>query len=339
VSGPVFDLVPEGLRESARSALSAAGAERVTDLRALGGGGSGALAYRAESGGRAYLLRLERGMNALQNRHHYPCLRAAADAGIAPPVRFVDPSRGISVVDFVTERPLAEYPGGPPALARDLGLLIRRLQDTAAFPMPDITYRDLVGRMLAFVRDANVFAPGLLDPHVAGYERIRAAYPWDDAARVSSHNDPNPRNVLFDGARLWLVDWETACANDPLTDVAVLTHELASTPELQDTALCAWLGREPDRAVRARLALMRQVTRLFFACALLRLFAGNPERRPDSDLTALTSAEFLAALQAGRLKLGSAELLYAFAKMFLAAYLAALRAPDFEESLAAAAGG
>lgn len=331
-----LDPVPEALRERASSALAAAGAGRVTRLRPVAGGGSGALAYRVTAGEREYLLRMEAGPNALQNPCHYPCMQAAAEAGIAPPVRFVDPARGVAVLDFVRERPLGEYPGGPPALARDMGALIRRLQDTAEFPAPDITYRDLVGRMLAFVSDSNVFAPGLLERHVAGFERIRAEYPWDDAARVASHNDPNPRNVLFDGRRLWLVDWETACANDPLTDVAVVTLELAGTPELQDVVLRSWLGRAPDRPVRARLALLQQVTRLFFACALLRFFAGVPGRAPDTDLGALTGAEFVAAIQSGRLRMGSPELLYAFGKMFLAGFLAGLDAPGFEESLAAA---
>ncbi len=337
MADPVYDLVPDALRDTARSALSAAGAERVTELRPVTGGAS-ALAYRAEAGGRAYLLRLESGLNALQNPHHYPCLRAAAELGIAPPLRFVDAARGVAVMDFVTQRPMAEYDGGPRALARDMGALLRRLQETAKFPAPDITYRDLVGRMLESLRGSNVFARGLLDPHLAGFERIRAAYPWDDAARVASHNDTNPRNVLFDGKRLWLVDWETACTNEPLTDPAIVTHELAGTPELQDALLRAWLGREPDRATRARLVLMRQVTRAFFACALFRFFAGDPARAPDSDLRALTGEEFVAALHAGRLRMGSPELLYAFGKMFLAAFLAELSAPGFEESLAAAGG-
>ena len=63
-------------------------------------------------------------------------LRTMGETGIAPPLRFVDPERGVAVMDFVTQRPLQEYPGGSPALVRDLGALIRRLQESAAFPIP-----------------------------------------------------------------------------------------------------------------------------------------------------------------------------------------------------------
>jgi hypothetical protein len=329
-----FTEVPEPLREAARSALGAAGAGRVTALRPVTGGASGALTWRADAGGRSYLLRMETGQNALQNPHHYTCMKAAADAGIAPPLHFVDPERGVAVMDFVTQRPLGEFPGGPPALAGEMGRLVRRLQDSAVFPAPAILYRDLVTRMFAFVCRSKVFAPGLLDAHAAGFERIREVYPWADAARVASNNDPNPRNVLFDGERLWLVDWELACANDSLADVAIVTHELAGTPELQEVLLRAWLGREPDRETRARLALMRQITRIFFASVLLRYFAADPDREPDPSVESLTPEQFVAAIQSGRLRLGTPQVLYEFGKMFLAGFLAGLGAPDFEESLA-----
>src|SRR5262249_18892028 len=140
-----------------------------------------------------------------------------------------------------------------------------------------------------------------------------------------------PRNVLFDGTRLWLVDWETSFRNDPLVDVAVISHELAPAPELQDVLLQSALGCEPDRATRARFTLMRQVTRLYFACVILRGFGARAE--PDPDLKALRPDEFVAAVQSGRLRIGTPELLYEWGKMFLAAFHANLAAPDFEAAL------
>jgi hypothetical protein len=340
MSESVFERIPPDRQELARSAIGAViDPARVTALQTVTGGASGALTYRVEAGARSYLLRMETGLNALQNPDHYACMKAAADAGIAPPLRFVDPERGVAVMDFMTQRPLQEYPGGSPALVRDLGALIRRLQESASFPTPAITYVELIRRMLRFLHRSRVFAAGLLDPHLEGLERIAEAYPWDEAARVSSHNDPNPRNILFDGARLWLVDWETAYRNDALTDLAVVTHELAGTPDLQQQLLRSWLGREPDPATNARLVLMRQVTRMFFACVIFRRFAGDSNREPDSDLKALTGAEFIARIQQGRLRLGTPELLYEFGKMFLAGFRDGLTAPGFEEALVAARQG
>jgi thiamine kinase-like enzyme len=92
----------------------------------------------------------------------------------------------------------------------------------------------------------------LLDPHRDGFERLRDAYPWDESGLVSSHNDPHPGNILFDGERLWLIDWETAYRNDPAVDLAIMTMYRAGTPVLQEALLHAWRGRPSDPVLRAR---------------------------------------------------------------------------------------
>ena len=85
----------------------------------------------------------------------------------------------------------------------------------------------LLGQMLAMIEGAGVFAPGVLAPVHDGFDRICAAYPWERDVQVSSHNDVNPFNVLFDGDRLWLIDWEIAFRNDPLADVACVANNFA----------------------------------------------------------------------------------------------------------------
>ncbi|HTO71359.1 MAG TPA: phosphotransferase [Myxococcota bacterium] len=336
-----LEAVPEAQRALARAALAGAfGRAPDGPLVPVLGGASGALAYRVEVGGRAYLLRLEPPRNALRNPHHYACLRAAAEAGVAPRVHWVDAEQGAAVMDFVAQRPLQGHPGGAAGLAGAMGALLRRLQGSPPFPAFGGGHLELIARMLDAVHRSALFAPGLLEPHREGFARIRAAYAWHESALVSSHNDPNPRNVLFDGERLWLVDWETAYRNDPLTDVAIATLELAGTPELRDALVRAWLGRAADRALLARLELMRALARLYYAGTILARFAAAPLRAaPDADLKALSPAELGAAVASGRLAVGSPEMMYALGKLVLAQFLDDLRAPGFEESLAIARAG
>jgi aminoglycoside phosphotransferase (APT) family kinase protein len=68
----------------------------------------------------------------------------------------------------------------------------------------------------------GLFAPGVLDAYTEHLARIREIYVWDSEKSVSSHNDPLPNNILFDGERLWMIDWESAYRNDPLVDVAIV---------------------------------------------------------------------------------------------------------------------
>ena len=110
-----------------------------------------------------------------------------------------------------------------------------------------------------------------------------------------------PGNILFDGARLWLIDWETAYRNDPLADIAIMTMYVANTPELQETLIRSWLGRPSDQVLRARLVLMRMLVRLFYATAnAFYVATARPDLR-ETDMAAPTPAEFRAALDEGRL--------------------------------------
>lgn len=339
LSDPV-DRIPEDRRERARSALAAVfGRSPVTSLEPITVGAS-ASSYRIEVAGRPYLLRLESSRrNEVRDPHRsYACMRAAADAGIAPAVRHADPEAAVAITDFVPHRPMADLRASPD-LARDLGNLVARLQAIPAFP-PVAAYPAVVGRLLGLLLESGLFAPGLLDPHREGFERIREAYPWNGAALVSSHNDLSPANILCDGERLWFIDWETAYRNDPVVDVATLTIFFAASPELEAMLLRSWLGREPDRALRARLVLMRALVRLFYGCAASQngAYALGTVAPPETDLRAPTWAEFGAAMEQKRLAIGSAEAQRLVGKMALANFLASLATPEFEEALVVARG-
>jgi hypothetical protein len=335
----LFDSLPADRREDARSALKAAfGPAPLTALQRVTSGAS-ALIYRIEVADRPYLLRLESlQRDAVRDpQRSYRCMRTAAAAGIAPTLHHADPTAGVAIMDFVPARSLSDYPGGPEGLARGLGALTARLQTTPVFP-PVADYLSVLKALMGRLLGSGLFAPSLLNRHQEGFERIRQAYPWDDGALVSSHNDPHPGNILFDGKRLWLIDWETAYRNDPLVDVANFTLYLAGSPELEGLLLQSWLGRAPDRALRARLVLMRQLVRLFYACAS-SLHAASPQAVPETDLTALTPAEFRAAVDDGRLVLGAPETQRIGGKVALATFLAVLGTPAFEEALTVARQG
>ena len=83
-----FDAVPADRRETARAALASAfGAAPLGPLAPIAGGAS-ALTYRVEAGGRPYALRLEQARLARRNPQDLTGLRLAAEAGIAPALRY-----------------------------------------------------------------------------------------------------------------------------------------------------------------------------------------------------------------------------------------------------------
>lgn len=323
MAADVFAIVAPAHREFARSAAAQAfGRMPVERIDLVSGGASGASVLRAQIGGRPYLIRVEGPATALlpRNPHRYACTQIAAAAGLAPEIHHLDEADGVLVTDFVEHRRFGSFPGGSPALARALGELLARLQTRTKFPRL-VYYPDLLTRMLGQVREGKVFATGLLDEHAEHLARLRREYDREETLDVSSHNDPNPSNILFDGARLWLIDWEAAYRNDPLVDVSILLDSFAPTPELEERLLSAWLGRAPDEQVRARLATVRAFTRLYYACFLLTAALADPDSLPDGDLSAPTPIELKRVLSDGTLKPGTRELARTFGKVYLRGFL------------------
>jgi aminoglycoside phosphotransferase (APT) family kinase protein len=331
---PTFVTIPRARRDAVRAALRATfGANAVPDFRPIGGGVSGALICGFDVDERKFVLRVEPERVALHDRERgFACMAAAAVAGAAPAVHYCDPATGVAIMDFVSSRPLSEHPGGAKGLARALGALISKVQATPPFPTFGC-YPEVIGSVLGALRKSHFFATGQLDPHADGLARIFNALSWDTSSQVSCHNDPNPRNILFDGERLWLVDWELALRNDPLVDLAILTTELIEAPELEDVLLEAAFGRMPDGRLRARLGVIRLLTRLYYGCVVLDSLVGTLRSAPEIGLAASSPAAFRAAVAEGRLASGSPEVAYAFGQMSLAAFIDGLATPGFGEML------
>ena len=326
-----LDAVPAAYRATAASMLNGAfGATPPDAVVPLRGGASTAMLFRIEHRGRRYLLRIEGQASPLRNPEQYVSMRMAVDAGLAPRILHIDEACRAVVMDFVAEQPLARYPGGPAALLQAIGELIRRLQDGPVFPA-FVQYPDIVTRLLTYVSQTGLFVDGLMAPHLARLADVAAA--WSPPALVSSHNDLNPRNILFDGERLWVIDWESAYRNDALTDVAVVLDNLAPTADLEDVLLTAWLGRAPNAAVRARLALLRSLTRLYYAGGLLSGLMAHPREEPDGDLAAPSLAQFERAVRDGRLKPGSRAMLHTMGKMYLASFLSGGPVPPLRDAV------
>lgn len=330
-------VVPEQHRDNARTAIRAAFGDDASGIEVVTGGASGALAFRVQSTAGPHLLRVETIKGPMRNPHQYECMQIAADADIAPPIRYVDADAGVVVIPFLTQRSLADFAGGAPALAAAAARLLAQLHETEPFATHGDYMNNLAG-MLGYLERSGRVAPGLLDRHRHGFEQIRAAYPWQPDTFVSAHNDPNQFNLLYDGDRLWLVDWETASRNDPFIDVATVVSHLGTTPELRDLILTSWLGRAADPSEQARLALARRLITLYAGCILLAVVV-DPASPTHSDLTAMSVEEFRAGIESGAMGAGEIATTLAFAKISLQAFLDNLATPEFDAAQSVVASG
>jgi aminoglycoside phosphotransferase (APT) family kinase protein len=324
-----FDALADQQRDAARAALRhVLGTVPVDAVVPMAGGFTTAAVFRIEAGGRRYVLRVEGTPSPLRNPHQYQSMRIAAEAGIAPRLYYADEDSRVAVIDYIETRPLGSFAGGPYARAQALGELRRRLDATPVFPA-FVDYPSIVARLWAHVCRTGLFADGVLDPVNERLAEIRTAYVWDRADSVSCHNDPVPANILYDGNRLWLVDWESAYRNDPLVDVAIMCDHLARAPDLENILLPAWLGGAPDEALRTRLEQVAALTRLYYAGVFLSASALVPRAAPDTGLAAPTMPALEQAVAAGRLKSGTRAHNHVVGKMFIASFLTGRPTPRF----------
>ncbi|TNF23609.1 MAG: hypothetical protein EP329_27045 [Deltaproteobacteria bacterium] len=133
---------------------------------------------------------------------------------------------------------------------------------------------------------------------------VRAASP-DIAAALARHAAPapchydlNPGNLLFDGERVWLVDWEMAGAGDPFHDLGTLCVFGVPAGAQQETLLTAYLGRLARPDERARLHLARLQALVFYA-AIFHHITRRPGAPPSPPAEPpLRLAGYLATLRA-----------------------------------------
>ncbi len=182
--------------------------------------------------------------------------RAAHAAGLAPAVRHHEP--GALVLDFIEARTLdAEDVRDPANLGRLAALLRachREIPEHFRGPAP-------IFWVFQVVRDyARTLEEGA-SPHGADLPRFRDISRRLEAMVgpveiVFGHNDLLPANVLDDGERLWLVDWEYAGFNTPLFDLGGLASNAGMSPDARTALLEAYYGRPADADLLRRARAM-----------------------------------------------------------------------------------
>ncbi|WP_312164687.1 phosphotransferase [Phenylobacterium sp.] len=327
-----FDIPPTAAAAVERGLTAAFGVGRPDAVKPLGGGLSGARIFKIRVGGIAYLLRLEVERDGFRDpARAYACMGVAAAGMLAPRVRYANADDGVAIMDFIEERPLSlEYRGSHDDLVVEVAQTARALHGGPPFP-PLVDYLDGVDALIARFQARGLVAPEAMGELLALHGRLRRGYRTAPGDLVASHNDLNPRNILYDGARLWLVDWESAFLADRYVDLACLANLFAHTQADEDLLLATYFGRV-DEEMRARLYLMRQVNHLFYGLVTAAGVGASIPRAPTLDGPSL--AQIHDALTYGDFDLASDEGRMAYVKARLAAALEGLRAPGFETALA-----
>jgi aminoglycoside phosphotransferase (APT) family kinase protein len=320
-------MIPEEKNAAVARALHEAfGVTKFTDIRRTTKGLSSDLVFRIVVLGAPYVLRI---MTRIDERMDpdriFACMSAAAEAGLAPRVRYSNAEDGISITDFVEAVP---FPATQ-ALVQLPGTL-RRLHALPPFPKA-FNYVTAHNGFIWRFRKASLLPKGEIEEVFTGYEQLCATYPRLDSDMVSCHMDLKPENILFDGQHVWLTDWQAAFVNDRYFDLAVAANFLLTSDADEPTYLERYFGQRPNEYQRARLFLMRQVVHMFYATVFLMLgSAGEPI---DQSGKLSSFRDFHRRIWAGEVNLADNDLKVVYGRVHWEQLLQNMRQAQFEEAL------
>lgn len=324
-------MIPENKRVSVEKALRETfGVGEADEISLLTGGLSTALIYRIGVRGEACVLRIVLRSGGIHDAaREFACVRAASEAGIAPELLYANATDGVSISRLIEARP----PVGV-AVVPQLVRMIKQVHELPLFPAAD-NHLENVDVFICRGKESGLLPAASVAAYVDLYEEIRRAYPGHDPDLVSSHNDLNPTNILFDGTRFWFVDWEAAFAGDRYADLATIANYFVYSDEAEEELLRGYFGDSADDYHRARLFLMRQVCHLCCGMVFLQLASTTKpaDVETDAEMKSAGLSQFYGMLRAGQVALGSYEGQLLYAKVLLNEALRMGKLPRFEESI------
>jgi aminoglycoside phosphotransferase (APT) family kinase protein len=221
----------------------------ATTVTRIGAGMSGAAVYRVDVGDQAYVLKLTSADEPIAPwQRRLEVQRAAAAAGMAPAVIHVDETHRAVLSALVVDRSWPAQFGHPATRPEAIRLLGQMLGQRHLLPTPPgMTPGDprLFLQAMWSTLTAHAPLPGFVHQVVTA---LLAEPPVVPERLTMSHNDVNPSNLMFDGTRVLLLDWDAAAPNDPLYDLAT-----AAMFFRMDEASCQQLVAAHDDAPIAEL--------------------------------------------------------------------------------------
>ena len=214
--------------------------------------------FVVEDRGQRYVVRVgaDIPVHGVVRANELAASRAAHAAGISPRVVHAEP--GMMVIDYIEGRTFTPDDVREPANLPRLVELVRRchrdvphhLRGPAAMFWVFHVVRDYAHTLR---EGGSVHVPRLDGLLTDAALLERAVGPIDV---VFGHNDLLAANILDDGKRLWLLDFDYAGYNSPLFDLGGLASNSDLPPDQANAILELYFGRAPNDELKFRAAAM-----------------------------------------------------------------------------------
>jgi thiamine kinase-like enzyme len=183
----------------------------------------------------------------------------AAGLGVGPEViAFLRPE-GYLVTRFIEGKPIGELDIHSPDVLARVADSVRRFHDGPAIPGLFVPLR-IAEAYRALALERGVRIPPEFAPAQATGRQIEIALLADPLELRPCHNDFLPGNLIDDGTRIRIFDWEYAGMGDPFFDLGNFSVNNDLSGDEDEAFLAAYDAGAVARDRLARLTLMRVVS-------------------------------------------------------------------------------
>lgn len=300
-------------------------------LHLVNGGYSGAFVYSIKANNQTYIAKLD-DLNdkKLDPHRYYPNMLIASEYGITPRIYYSDPAQGITLMEHIQCKPL---PVAGPGAVRDHASLIRDLHH-----MPEFTGWKTLDEIVQFflkILPASYLETDIIRSAISTSKRLSSLLS-DPADDRSCHCDLNPNNLLYNGRKYYLVDWQASCKRNLYFDLACMAiFFYYFDRDLQNKFLEEYLQRQPTEIEQAKYELMQIFVNIYYGIIFISLpFLNHQPLDPLSENQVGALSDFNTFMQnigAGFVNIGQHEVQQQFGHVFLSAGLKATSSEHYNE--------
>ena len=215
--------------------------------------------FRVTVDGMPYFIRVpgeSTELLAIDRKNEVYNTKAAAQAGVAPPVLYHLPEYDVMVLKFLDGQTMSKDSLNQPGMPTRMAQAILKLHSGPRF-YSDFNMFRLTEYYLKLCSDRDIKIPdGYLErmPIVTRIEDAMSARPL---AAVPCNNDLLAENYIDDGKQLWLIDYEYSGNNDPTFELGNTCQEMQFNDTQIEEVCAAYFGQvTADKMARMKLNMI-----------------------------------------------------------------------------------
>jgi len=202
--------------------------------------------FHVDANGRNFFVRMgtshfpELYISRELEKHFYTMVQ---DLNLAPNLLYCDPTHGILITPFIFNannygKIAGKWTGAPQEVIARCVQAMKRIHSFRGFPSKEAPYPF---RVMDHYYRVGIKMQAEFPPNLTRAIALAKSLDISFGPKVLCHHDFYWGNLLFDGNKLWVIDWEYADWDDPLFDLAGFCTEQELDDEEKNIALQEYL--------------------------------------------------------------------------------------------------